>query len=89
MVKEKKYPDELISFALTLQFYSTKAYEYVRQTFKLALPSQADIRRRYSKIPADPGFTEPAFVELQRKIEEAEKMGKKVVCSLMLDEMAM
>ncbi|CAL4131383.1 unnamed protein product, partial [Meganyctiphanes norvegica] len=86
--KGRKYPDILIAFALTLQFYSTKAYEYVRNTFELSLPCQSEIRRRYAKIPADPGFTEPAFVELRKKVEEAEKANKKVVCALMLDEMA-
>ena len=86
--KGRKYSDELTAFALTLQFYSSKAYDYVRKVFNLALPSQSHIRKLYSKIPADPGFTEPAFVELKKKVEEAKKNGKQVVCSLMLDEMA-
>ena len=86
--KGKKYSDELVAFALTLQFYSSKAYDYVRKTFDLALPAQQDIRRRYAKIEADPGFTEPAFTELRKKTEEAKLAGKEVICSLMLDEMA-
>ena len=57
--KGSKYLPELKSFALTLQFYSAKAYEFVRRTFNLALPHQSQIRW-YSKIPADPGFTQPA-----------------------------
>ena len=32
------YPPELRSFALTLTFYSTKAYNYVRKSFDLGLP---------------------------------------------------
>ena len=55
------YSPELKSFALTLQVYSTKAYEFVRRTVNLALPHPAQIRRWYSKVPAEPGFTEPAF----------------------------
>ena len=35
------YSPELKSFALTLQFYSAKAYSFVRKTFNLALPSQS------------------------------------------------
>jgi hypothetical protein len=31
-----KYSPELKAFALTLQFYSTKAYNFVRKTFNLA-----------------------------------------------------
>ena len=42
-----QYPPELKSFALTLQFYSAKAYEFVRRTFNLALPHQSQIRRWY------------------------------------------
>jgi hypothetical protein len=61
------YSPELKSFALTLQFYSAKAYSFVRKTFNLALPSQSQIRRWYSKIPADPGFTKPAFDALKLK----------------------
>lgn len=79
---------ELKSFALTLQFYSAKAYEFVRQSFSLGLPHQRQIRRWYSKIPAEPGFTEPAFQALQIKADEARDQGKEIVCSLMLDEMA-
>ena len=81
-----KYSPELKSFALTLQSY--KAYEFVRKTFNLALPHQVQVRKWYSKIPAEPGFTEPAFKALQFKVEEANKKGQKVICSLMLDEMA-
>ena len=82
------YSPELKSFALTLQFYSSKAYSFLRKTFNLALPSQSQIRRWYSKIPADPGFTEPAFNALKLKEEEAKENGKEVLCSLMLDEMS-
>ena len=85
--KGRTYPPELKSFALTLQFYSAKAYEFVRKTFNLALPSQSQMRRWYGKVPAEPGFTNPAFEALRLKAEEAGNDGK-VICSLMLDEMA-
>ena len=86
--KGNKYSPELKSFALTLQFYSAKAYEFVRNTFNVALPSQSQIRRWYGKVAADPGFTKPAFNALKVKVEDAQKNGKKIICSLMLDEMA-
>ena len=86
--KGRKYPPQLRSFALTLQFYSAKAYNFVRKTFNLALPHQSQVRRWYSKVPAEPGFTKPAFQALSAKVQEAEKDGKTVLCSLMLDEMA-
>ena len=42
----------------------------------------------YAKIPAEPGFTEPTFQALKLKVEEAQKKGEEVICSLMLDKMA-
>ena len=71
--KGYKYSPELRSFALTLQFYSSKAYEFVRKTFNLSLPHQRQMRRWYSKIPAEPGFTQPSFEALSLKVEEAKK----------------
>ena len=83
-----KYPPELKSFALTLQFYYSKTYEFVRKTFNLALPHQVQVRKWYGKVPAQPGFTEPAFQALAVKVEESEKENRKTICFLMLDEMA-
>ena len=86
--KGSKYSPELKSFALTLQFYSSKAYEFVRKTFNLALPHQVQVRKWYAKVPAEPGFTNPAFQALKLKVEESNKKGEKIICSLMLDEIA-
>ena len=87
--KGSKYSPELKSFALTLQFYSSKASEFVRKTFNLAIPHQVQVRKWYAKVPAEPGFTNPAFQALKfLKVEEANKKGEKIICSLMLDEMA-
>lgn len=86
--KGSKYSPELKSFALTLQFYSSKAYEFVRKTFNLALPHQGQVKKWYAKIPAEPGFTKPTFQALKFKVEEAQKKGQEVICSLMLDEIA-
>ena len=81
-----KYSPELKSFALTLQFYSTKAYNFVRKTFNLALPHPVQIRKWYTKVPADPGFTQPAFRALEAL--KAKESGENLICSLMIDEMA-
>ena len=83
-----KYTPELKSFALTLQFYSSKAYQFVRKMFKFALPHPNVISSWYSKIPAEPGFTEPAFKALSLKVEEAKKQSKEVFTSIMFDEMS-
>ena len=86
--KGLKYTPELKSFALTLQFYSTKAYKFVRKMFNLSLPHPDVVSNWYSKIPAEPGFTEPAFKALSLKVEAAKKQSKEVFAALMLDEMS-
>jgi len=82
------YPPELRSFALTLNFYSAKAYSYVRKTFNNALPHPRTIQKWYESVDCSPGFSKEALVALQNKVKEAEQIGRRVVCSLMLDEMA-
>ena len=79
------YHPALKSFALTLQFYSTKTYEYVRKTFNLELPHISTIRKWYSSLNGDPGFTSEVFTSLSQKVKESDD---KVLVSLMLDEMA-
>ena len=63
-----KYSPELRSFALTLQFYSTKAYNFVRKTFSLSLSHESTISNWYSKVPAEPGFTQPALHAISLKV---------------------
>ena len=82
------YSPELRAFAITLKFYSTKAYNFVRKSFNLGLPHQSVIRSWYNVIDGDPGFTKPVFSALKVKVESARKNGENVICSLMLDEMA-
>lgn len=74
-ISREKYDETIRSFAMTLQFYSSKAYEYVRKTFNLALPSQSTIRSWYSNTICDPGFSQPAIEKRHL-----------TYCSLMLDE---
>ena len=81
--KNTPYPPELRLFAMTLQYYFAKAYEYVRTTINLALSHQSQIRKWYSKVPAGPGFAQPTFDALKTHAEN-----KQVLCALMLDEMA-
>ncbi len=87
-ISKSKYPEVLKAFATTLQFYSTKAYNYVRRTFHLALPHPSTIRRWYQTINGKPGFTQEAFHALSMKVKDATKSGDDVLCGLMIDEMA-
>ncbi|KAI5639788.1 THAP domain-containing protein [Phthorimaea operculella] len=53
----KEYSPELRTFALTLYFYSPKAYCYIRSSFNTCLPHPTTIRKWYQCINATPGFT--------------------------------
>ena len=90
--KKKKnpgaYPKELRSFAMTLKFYSAKAYKYVRNSFDLGLPHPSVISSWYNAMDGEPGFTKEALTALKAKVLAAKRDGQKVVCALMLDEMS-
>lgn len=73
---------------MTLHFYSPKAYRYVRQKFCNALPDPSTLRSWYGSINCEPGFTSESFDALKKKVSEGEKIGKKVIVALMLDEMS-
>lgn len=84
----KKFPEELRSFAMTLQFYSQKAYEYVKKIFNLALPSASVIRNWLNRVDCQPGFTACAFQSLENIVKENTKKNEPTLCSLVFDEMA-
>lgn len=81
----KAYPPELRSFALTLHFYSAKAYDYVRKVFSLALPHPTTLVKWYRCVDGGAGFSTQVFDALHAR---ADKTGKRMLCSLIMDEMA-
>ncbi|KAG7453457.1 DNA transposase THAP9 [Solea senegalensis] len=83
-----KVPEELRSFAITLNFYSAKAYAFVRDNFDLFLPLPYTIRKYYSSVSADPGFTRASFSALQTHAEDRKKEGRQTICALMVGEMS-
>ncbi|GBM81736.1 hypothetical protein AVEN_113954-1 [Araneus ventricosus] len=85
---KEKYPAELRAFALTLQFCSNKAYEYVHKTFSTSLLYPATIRRWCKTVEGNPGFTYETFITLKQKSTEAMSAGKKIICWLIVDEIS-
>lgn len=69
---ERQYPPELRKFALNLNFFSPKAYEFVRETFSKCLPSQRTISSWYSTIDCEPGFSTEAFRTLRDAVIASE-----------------
>lgn len=82
-IRRGKYSEEIRSFALTLHFYSPKAYMYVRKTWKKILPHPRTITKWYEVVDGSPGFTKEV---LQTIAARATK--KKIIVNLVLDEMS-
>ena len=83
-----KYSTEVRSFALTLHFYSNRAYEYVRNIYQDKLPSVRTLRKWYQSIDGKPGCTSEALAALKIRSSLASQQGKKIICNLVMDEMS-
>lgn len=81
----KKFRPSIRQFALSLHFFSPKAYQYVRKQFNTVLPHTRTLSKWYSHVDANPGFTSEAFKSLTLKATHSRAP---IYCSLMLDEMA-
>jgi len=82
----KSYPSELREFALTLQFHSTRAYDYVRKIFGNCLPHPQTLASWYKCVGGNAGFHDEVFLALKNKAQ-ASSNGK-LLCSFMMDEIA-
>lgn len=74
----RKYSVDLRKFALTLNFYSPKAYEFVRNEFNCVLPHSRTLGKWYSHIDAEPGFMQESLALLTLKND------KPIYCALMV-----
>lgn len=84
-----KYTPELRSFALTLNFYSASAYQYVRRIFgPKSLPHIRTLSKWYSCVDGIPGFSSQALTAIKNKVEVERQKGKKIVAGLLVDEMS-
>jgi len=81
----KKYSPSVRQFALSLHFFSVRAYEYVRQQFNTILPHQRTLSKWYANVNANPGFTQESLKSLTLKVKNSPNL---VYCSLMMDKMA-
>ena len=67
-----RYLEEIKEFALTLHFYSPRAYKFVRKA--LHLPHPATIRSWCVNINCEPGFLENLLLTLNRKSQKAKRI---------------
>lgn len=88
--KQQKYSEAVRKFALTLNFYKPRAYQYVRSKFNNNLPSDSVIRSWFANSSAngEAGISLEGMQCLSRIVEEMKIDGKEFYCSLAYDEMA-
>ena len=79
----RRYNDQIREFAVTVQFYSPKAYNYLRKIIPLPAPSL--IKSLARSIKCSPGFIAEAFKILE---EEVKDHSEKKDCCLVFDAMA-
>ncbi|XP_046401743.1 uncharacterized protein LOC124167740 [Ischnura elegans] len=81
----KKYGAELRAFALTLNFYSPRAYKFVRKTFNTCLPHPRTISKWYSSMNGSPGVTMESLNTLRLQVNQSKYP---IYCTLLVDDMA-
>jgi len=77
--KQFSYSKKIREFALTLQYYSPRAYLYVKKSFSNILPHPRSLRQWYTVVDGKPGFTLEA---IKQKVT-----GGPIYCNLVVDEM--
>lgn len=77
------YSPEVKKFAVTLNYLSSSAYEYVRTT--LGLPHPGTLRKWQSSIDCNPGFLDQSLDCAGRLAKESGEQ----LCSLIFDEMSL
>lgn len=77
------YSPQVRSFALSLHFYSPKAYRYVREKFNNKLLSVSTIKSWYRVVDGSPGFTDESLKAIELRYKE-----KSGIVNLVLDEMS-
>jgi hypothetical protein len=73
---------------LTLNFYSSVAYNYVRRIFAKSLPHPKTLQKCYRAVDGSPGYTQKSLRAIQLKVDEMAKENKKLLVGLIMDEMA-
>lgn len=80
-----KYSPSLRKFAISLNFLSPKAYDYVRQVFNTCLPHPSTFGKWFKSVNCEPRFITEALDALKRKAAESPR---KLLCSLVIYEMS-
>lgn len=80
----RRYCNETKKFAITLHYYSPRAYKYIAKMFPM--PAVDTLREWVKGVGGWPGFTQEVLDHLKAKHRESESREK--LCSIMLDGMS-
>ena len=64
----RRYTTEIKQFAMTLHYYSSKAYEFVRKIF--ALPHSSSVRTWAASVDCEPGYLMNVIQLLGKALQE-------------------
>eukprot|EP00795_Rhopilema_esculentum_P001055 gene1055-15385_t len=79
----RRYSEELKQFALTVNFYSHRAYNFLRKIFKL--PHESSIKQWTASVNCEPGFLTEVFQDLENQSKDKPEM---LDCALLIDGMS-
>lgn len=81
----RKYNPEIRMFALTLHYYSPRAYAYVRKKFNTCMPHPKTLCKWYKSVNCELGFNAEALKSIE---ERAKLVNYPIFGVLIFDEMA-
>lgn len=89
-VHEHQISPAIRSFSITLQSYSSRAYEYVRQKFHGNFPHRKTIAKWHANVNFGQrsGITKDSLIRLREKASQMRDSGKSLLASLCFDEIA-
>lgn len=79
------YNAVLKRFALTLHYYSPRAYNFIRQKLDNCLPHPKTLSKWYLSVNGEPGINSESLQVIQRKVQNS---AYPLVGALIFDEMA-
>ena len=84
------YSADIMKFSITLQGYSNKGYNFVRNTFANCLPHPRTLFNHLSKLDVEPGIRNSPFWLIKNKVDDLKEksINNKLYLSLAVDDIS-
>lgn len=86
--RNKPHSRQIMIFGMTLVGYSTKAYNFLRDSANKCLPSLQTLKNYRKRVDGSPGFSTTAMNMLKRKVTEMHSDSKQLFVSVSCDDMS-